>query len=165
MWGDASLWFWFAFLRLTMLGIVSCAFCPSIYLLWKKALLSYSAHFLIRLFLLLLFWCWAALYFLEIISFLATSFAKKGQVLKSENPYDSRSPFVSTKGHFFSYFYNVHFSENLLWLYYCQCVCTFLSFFLFFFFISKYPNSFLHNKGLPFKTLLVGISTPWDSFF
>ena len=96
----------------------------------KKALFRYSSHFFIRLFFFF-FWCWAVLYFLKIISLLATSFAKKGQVLKNENPYASRSPFLSTKGYFFSYFYHIHFSENLLWLEYCQCVCTFL-FFCFF---------------------------------
>ena len=37
MWGDISLWFWFAFLWcLVMLSIFSCACWPSVYLLWKN---------------------------------------------------------------------------------------------------------------------------------
>lgn len=61
--------------------------------------------------------------------------------------------FFSTKRHFFLILLQCSFLWKFTLLYYCQCVCTF-----FLFLISKYPNSLLHNKGLPFKTLLVGIS-------
>ena len=37
MWGDTSLWFWFAFpCWLAMLSIFSCACCPSAFPLWKN---------------------------------------------------------------------------------------------------------------------------------
>ena len=67
MWGDISLWFWFAFLWwLVMLSIVSCACWPSVCLLWKKCLFRTSAHFLIGLFAFLMMSCMSCLYNLDI---------------------------------------------------------------------------------------------------
>ena len=46
MWGDNSLWFWFAFLWwLKMLSIFSCICWLSICVLWKKCLFRSFAHF------------------------------------------------------------------------------------------------------------------------
>ena len=56
VWGDISLWFWFAFLWwLAISSFFSCAYWPSVCLLWKNV---YSG--LLPIFLLgcLVFWYW-----------------------------------------------------------------------------------------------------------
>ena len=57
--------------------------------------------------------------------------SKKDQVLKSENPYDSRSPFLSTKRHFFPHTFTMFISLKIYFGYTIVSVCV-LSFFLFF---------------------------------
>ena len=72
VWGDISFWFWFAFpWWLAMLSI----FWPSAFPLWKKCLLSSSAHFLIRLFVFLLLSCMSCLYMVDINPLSVISFA------------------------------------------------------------------------------------------
>ena len=66
VWGDISLWFWFAFpWQLAMLSIFSCTCWPCACLLWKKCLLSSSAHFKITLFV-----CFCFCFAVELYEFL-----------------------------------------------------------------------------------------------
>ena len=58
MWGDMSLWFWFAFLwLLVMLGIFSYACWPTCISSLEKCSFDLFVHFLIRLFDFFFFFC------------------------------------------------------------------------------------------------------------
>ena len=70
VWGDTSLWFWFALpWWLVMLRILSCACWPSAYPFWSNCLFNSSAYFVVEI--LGVFWCWVigALYILWMLSF------------------------------------------------------------------------------------------------
>ena len=67
MWGDISLWFWFAFLWwLEMMSILPHACWPSVYFLWKNVFFRFSAPFLIGLFGFLILNCLSCLCILNI---------------------------------------------------------------------------------------------------
>ena len=74
MWGDISLWFWFAFLWwLPMLNIFSRAYWPSVCLLWKKCLFKCSAYVFNQVVFLILS-CMSNLYILDLNPLLIISF-------------------------------------------------------------------------------------------
>ena len=64
MWGTISLWFWFPFLwLLTMLSIFSCAFWPSVCIIWKTVYSGLLPFFFpVRLFVYFWRWVVSALY-------------------------------------------------------------------------------------------------------
>ena len=70
VWGDISLWFWFAFLWwLMMLSIFSCVPWPSIHLLWKNVYSGPPPIFKIRSFVFLMLNVWVLYIFWILIPY------------------------------------------------------------------------------------------------
>ena len=76
LWGDISLWFWFAFAWwLAMLCIFSCNYWASVFPLWKNVYWVLIFFFLFGLFGFFMLSCMSCSYMLDINPLLVTSFA------------------------------------------------------------------------------------------